>query len=193
MRLAQRHPAWGVGFADEVWWSRLAHPSLHAWTDSQPLRLVQQAADKPGAGPKALACYGMWRADTQAMLIRFVEGRPVSHVTTQYLGWLAERLANDGKQALVVIWDNASWHTSREVRTWLKAHNQRVKRSGGCRLLLCQLPSKSPWLNRIEPKWVHGKRAIAEPTRTLTGEETRQRVCDYYHCELLAPLAQKVA
>jgi transposase len=193
MRLAQSHPAWVVGFADEVWWSRLAHPSLHAWTDSQPLRLVQQAADKHDADPKALACYGMWRADTHAMLIRFVEGRPVSYVTTQYLGWLAERLANDGKQALVVIWDNASWHTSREVRTWLKAHNQRAKRAGGCRLLLCQLPSKSPWLNRIEPKWVHGKRAIAEPTRTLTGEETQQRICDYYHCELLVPLAQKVA
>ena len=25
------------------------------------------------------------------------------------------------------------------------------------------LPSKSPWLNNIEPKWVHGKRAIVEP------------------------------
>jgi transposase len=182
-----------VGFADAVWWSRLAHPALHAWTDGQPLRLVEQAMDKHDPAPNALACYGMWRADPQARLIRFVEGRPVSHVTTQYLGWLAERLANDGKQALVVIWDKASWHTSREVRTWLKTHNQRVKHSGGCRLLLCQLPSKSPWLNRIEPKWVHGKRAIAEPTRTLTGEETQQRICDYYHCELLAPLAQKVA
>lgn len=193
MRLARRHPAWVVGFADEVWWSRLAHPHLHAWTDSEPLRLVQQVADTHDPDPKALACYGLWRADTKAMLIRFVDGRPVSHVTTQFLGWLAERLADEGKQALVVIWDNASWHVSREVRTWLKTHNQRVKRAGGCRLVLCQLPSKSPWLNRIEPKWVHGKRAIAEPTRKLTGEETRQRICDYYHCDLLAPLAQKVA
>ena len=193
MRVAQRHPAWVVGFADEVWWSRLAHPALHAWTDSKPLRLVQHAADKHDPDPKALACYGLWRADTHAMLIRFVDGRPISHVTTQYLEWLAARLADDGKQALVVIWDNASWHTSRAVRTWLKAHNQRVKRAGGCRLLMCQLPSKSPWLNRIEPKWVHGKRAIAEPARKLTSEETRQRICAYYHCELLAPLAQKVA
>ena len=193
MRLAHRHPEWVVGFADEVWWSRLAHPDLHAWTESTPLRLVQQVADQHDPAPQALACYGLWRVDTKAMLIRFVDGRPLSHVTTQYLGWLAERLAADGKQALVVIWDNASWHISREVRTWLKTHNQRVKRADGCRLVLCQLPSKSPWLNRIEPKWVHGKRAIAEPTRTLTSEETRQRVCDYYHCELLSPLAQKVA
>jgi hypothetical protein len=44
-----------------------------------------------------------------------------------------------------------------------------------------QLPSKSPWLNRIEPKWVHGKRAIAEPFHKLTGAETRQLICTYYH------------
>jgi DDE superfamily endonuclease len=193
MRVAQRHPAWVVGFADDGWWSRLAHPALHAWTASQPLRLVQHAADQHDPEPKALACDGLWRADPHALLMRFVDGRPIRHVTTQYLEWLAARMAADGKQALVVSWDTASWHTSRAVRTWLKAHNQRVKRAGGCRLLLCQLPSKSPWLNRIEPKWVHGKRAIAEPARKLTGEETRQRICAYYHCELLAPLAQKVA
>ncbi len=83
--------------------------------------------------------------------------------------------------------DNASWHISREVRTWIKTHNRRVKCEGGCRLVVCQLPTKSPWLNRIEPKWVHGKRAIAEPARKLTVDETQQRICDYYHCERLAP------
>jgi hypothetical protein len=193
MRVARRHPEWVVGFADEVWWSRLAHPHLHAWTDSEPLRLVQQVADTHDPAPKALACYGLWRADTNAMLIRFVDGRPVSHVTTQFLGWLAERMADDGKQALVVIWDNASWHTSREVRRWLKVHHQRVKRAGGCRLLMGQLPSQSPWRNRIEPQGVPGKRAIAEPTRKRTREETRHRICDDDHGELLGPLAQKVA
>ncbi|QBD75920.1 hypothetical protein EPA93_07815 [Ktedonosporobacter rubrisoli] len=33
-----------------------------------------------------------------------------------------------------------------------------------------------PWLHCIEPKWVHGKRAIVEPTRLLTTQEVRQRV-----------------
>ena len=26
--------------------------------------------------------------------------------------------------------------------------------------LMCQLPEKSPWLNLIEPKWIHGKRTM---------------------------------
>ena len=182
-----------MGFADEVWWSRLAQPTLHAWTDSAPLRLVHKEADRHDLAPKAMACYGLLRADTQAMLLRFVDGRPVSAVTARFLDWRTACLAHEHKQALMIVWAIASWLISRQVLTWIKTHNRRVKCAGGCRLVVCQLPTKSPWLNRIEPKWVHGKRAMAEPARKLTVEETQQRICDYYHCELLAPLAQKVA
>ena len=92
-----------------------------------------------------------------------------------------------------MVWDNASWHVSQAVRAWLKAHNRRVKRDGGCRIVVCPLPSKSPWLNRIEPKWVPGKRAIAEPDRKLHVDELKHRICAYYDCELLESIAQKVA
>jgi hypothetical protein len=127
------------------------------------------------------------------MLIRFVDGRPVSLLTNQFLGWLAARLANEGKQALLVVWDNASWHVRRGMRTWMKTPNQRLKHAWGCRMGMCRFPSKSLWLNRIEPNWVHGKRAIAESTRKPTGAERRQWICTYYHCELLDPIAQAVA
>lgn len=192
MRLAQSHPAWVLGFEDEVWWSRLSQPNLHAWTDAQPLHLIEKSADKDDPDPKALACYGLLRADTEQMLLRFVQGRPISHVTVAFLQWVLERLAAENKKALLLIWDNAKWHVSQEVRTFIKEHNKTVKRAGGCRLLVCPLPSKSPWLNNIEPKWMHGKRAIAEPERKLSADETKQRICDYYRCELHEPLAQHV-
>ena len=179
-----------LGFQDEVWFSRLCQPNLYAWTDDKPLRLVEKEADPSDPDPKALACYGLLRADTGQMLLRFVSGRPVSGVTTRFLSWLLSRLAEEGKQALLMIWDNASWHLSKEVRAWIKAHNCRVKKEGGCRLLVCRLPSKSPWLNNIEPKWVHGKRAVAEPASKLAAEELKQRLCNYYQCELLEPIAQ---
>jgi hypothetical protein len=84
---------------------------------------------------------------------------------------------------LVLVWDNASWHISREVRAWLRAHNQRVKRDGrGVRILRCQLPSKSPWLNPMEPKWVHGKRRVVEPGRLLAATELAERACAAYGC-----------
>ena len=37
----------------------------------------------------------------------------------------------------------------------------------GVRILLCYLPTKSPWLNSIEPEWVHGKRQVLEPACVL--------------------------
>jgi hypothetical protein len=117
------------------------------------------------------------------MLLRFVERRPVSRETTAFLAWCSERLVAQGLTAMLLIWDNASWHISREVRTWLRQHNRRVKQTGqGVRIVACRLPSKSPWLNPIEPKWVHGKRAIVEPDRLLSAQEIVERVYAYYGC-----------
>jgi hypothetical protein len=148
---------------------------------------------KGDAEPNALCCYGLLRTDGNAVLLRFVDGRPVSHVTTACLAWLCQRLAAERKRVLVRLWDNASWHISREVRTWIRAHNQQVKRHGGVHLLTWRLPIKSPWLNPIEPHWVHGKRAIVEPVRLLTAAEIITRVCEYFGCEHMEHLPQLVA
>jgi DDE superfamily endonuclease len=143
--------------------------------------------------PKALACYGLWLPERERMLLRFVAGRPVSGITCAFLARIAEPMAADGVRVLALVWDNAPWHVSRAVRAWIRDHNRRVKRDGGCRLLVCRLPSKSPWLNPIEPKWAHGKRAVAEPDRKLAGDELKQRLSDHYRCPLLPPLAQHLA
>jgi transposase len=127
------------------------------------------------------------------MLLRFVAGRPVSGVTCAFLAWAAGRLAADGVRVLALVWDNAAWHVSREVRAWIAAHNRRVKRDGGCRLLVCRLPSRSPWLNPIEPEWMHGKRAVVEADRKLTAAELQHRLCEHYRCPLAEPLAQQAA
>jgi hypothetical protein len=124
------------------------------------------------------------------MLLRFVDGRPVSQVTEDFLAWVCVALAREGKKALLLVWDNASWHVSRRVRAWIKAHNRRAKCEGGVRILACRLPSKSPWLNPIEPKWVHGKRAIVEPERLLAAQEVETRACDYYGCDQVEHLRQ---
>ncbi len=54
----------------------------------------------------------------------------------------------------------------------------------GVRILPCCLPVKSPWLNPIEPQWVHRKRAIVVPTRLLSAQEVADRVCAcaYHGC-----------
>jgi len=109
-----------LGFQDETWWSRLARPALHAWTADEPLRLVEQTVARTDPDPKALACYGLLRDDTGQMLLRFVQGRPVSQVTEDFLAWVCARLGAEGKTALLLVWDNASWHISQRVRAWIK-------------------------------------------------------------------------
>jgi len=190
---------WVVGYADEVWWSRVAQPKMHSWSEAeQPLRLQELQVSKEDPDPKALSCYGLLEPDSKTIRLRFVDGRPISHVTTAFLEWLCQQVQSQGQRVLVLIWDNASWHVSKEVRSWLQQHNRSVlaaERSGhpGVRIIPCWLPTKSPWLNRIEPHWVHGKRAIVEPARLLTAHEVESRVCDYFGCPLVDHLAQKVS
>ena len=64
MALARWHPDWGLGVQDEVWWSRLAQPNLHTWTDDKPRHVIQHAPDRHDPAPKAVACDGRLRAHT---------------------------------------------------------------------------------------------------------------------------------
>lgn len=147
------------------------------------MRLLQKEARKDDPEPKALSCYGLYLPQMAETWIRFVNGRPVSAITTQFLQWSCRRLRQRGKKALLLIWDNASWHKSREVRDWINAHNRRVKASGhGVRIVACLLPTKSPWLNAIEPQWIHSKRKVVEPERLLGAYELADRVCAVFDC-----------
>ena len=180
-----------MGFEDETWWSRFAQPNLYAWAAAeQPLRLVELERAKDDPDRKALACYGLlvrWGTaelkPQEQMWLRFVDGRPVSAITTQFLDWCCTKVAALGKRVLALVWDNASWHISQAVRVWIRDHNRQVKAAGqGLRILVCPLPVKSPWLNPIEPKWLHGKRRVVEPERTLSPQELADRVCATFNC-----------
>lgn len=190
IRLAARNPEWVLGFQDETWWSRVTPAQGSAWAEAQqPLRLVEQAV--PKGEKKALSCYGLLArcpadpAWSEQMWVRLVAERPVSVLTLEFLEWSCARLEAAGKRALLMVWDNAGWHISREVRRWIRVHNWSVRRRGkGVRIVACYLPSRSPWLNPIEPKWMHGTRAVAEPDGLIMLEELERRVCVHFDCEI---------
>ena len=120
---------WVLGFQDEVWWSCYAQLYLQTWTDDKSLRRIttrrtaRTRADRDGV-------YGDLRTDTQGMLCALWMATDQC-VTIQFVQWVTDRLAAEGKTALLMVWDNASWHISQTVRAWRKAHNRRVKRDGG--------------------------------------------------------------
>lgn len=166
-------------------------PQTYVWQPKDdPVRFVEQSWQKADPDAKALACYGvLWQhGPTDAplrdqMSLRFVDGRPVSTITTQFLQQMCDHLQALGKTARLLIWDTASWHKSLIVRTWLGQHTQQVKTQGcSVRLLPCFLPKQSPWLHPSEPKWVHGKRAVVEPAGVLSTKQLAERICAWYHC-----------
>jgi hypothetical protein len=182
--VATADPEWAVGFEDECWWSRVALPTLSSFSEEgKPMHLVQQSVAKDDPDPKAISSYGLYLPGLDQTWLRFVDGRPLSAMTTRFLEWSCEKLEALGKKVLLLIWDNASWHISKEVRRWLGSHNREVKRSGqGVRIVSCLLPKQSPWLNAIEPKWVHGKRKVVEPDGLLGAYELAERVCRVFGC-----------
>jgi transposase len=146
---------------------------------SIPSECPEQSWQKDDPDPKALACYGVRGLEGQAdtpirkkRSLRFVNSRPGSSLTTQFLMWCCTQLQKQGKTAWLLIWDNAPWHVSKMVRSWIRQHNIVVKREKkGVRILPFFLPTKSPWLNPIEPKWVHGKRNVVETNGLLTAKQ----------------------
>ncbi|CAA9465232.1 MAG: hypothetical protein AVDCRST_MAG58-3379 [uncultured Rubrobacteraceae bacterium] len=186
MEVAEANPEeWAVGFQDECWWSRVALPTLSSFSEEKkPDRMIQRSVAKDDPEPKAISCYGLYLPRPLGdMWLRFVDGRPVSSITTQFLSWCCEELEGLGKKTLLLIWDNASWHISKEVKRWLGKHHREVKESGeGVRIVSCLLPKQSPWLNAIEPKWVHGKRRVVEFDGLLGSYELADRVCGAFGC-----------
>jgi hypothetical protein len=79
----------------------------------------------------------------------------------------------------VLSWDHASWHISHTGQERITAHHCHAKQEGGCRVMVYRLPGTRPWLKPIEPKWLHGKRAVVEPARVLSTVALIPRVCAY--------------
>lgn len=168
---------------DECWFSRFAQPNAQDWGG---LDLIERPV--PHQAPaKALACYGAVRHGTNQMLLAFCPGQPHSDFTLAFLPQIIAATAAAQKQIAIVVWDHASWHKSKRVKCWVHAHNKKVKATGGVRIIIWLLPKKAPWLNPIEPHWLHGKRAVLEPGATeLTPTILTQRLCAYYQTEYIS-------
>lgn len=153
---------------------------MHAFAQAdENLRLVERtpATDEPD---KAVACFGAVSQLTQERWLYFAEGQPNSDSTILCLKALLIVAEKKAKRVLVIIWDRASWHKSKQVKRWVRHHNHQIRQEGGVRLLTCLLPSKSPWLNPMEPIWLHAKRKVAEPDGDLSVNVLKERLCSVF-------------
>jgi hypothetical protein len=181
---AVQHPDWLLVEEDECWFSRFAQPAVCAWAEAEGVRLHVREPQRREP-EKALACFGAVRHDGPEVLLYFSQGQPNSEQMWMFIVGLLACAREEGKQVVVIIWDNASWHKSRDLRQWMCAYNQAAKIAGEPRLLTHLLPTKSPWLNPIEPHRVHAKRGVCEPMGELTPSELRRRLCVHFDTEPL--------
>ncbi len=180
---AKQRQDWILVEEDECWFSRFAQPSAHTWAPrEQSLHLVQRDPRR-GEKDQALACFGAVRQETQQVYLHFSEGQPDSEQMWVFIMGLLDIARQEDKEVVVMLWDNASWHKSQRIRQWIRTYNRAAKRVGEPRLLTHLLPVKSPWLNPIEPHWIHAKRATCQPDGELSACELRQRLCEYFETD----------
>ena len=163
----------------------MAQPKVRAWTAGPPMKVHLLKSEPSDPDPDAVACYGFC-GTTRARSAPVRRGRPLGKVTVQFLEWLCWSVAQEGKKVLVVIWDDASWHTADAVARWVNEQNRRAQRAEGVRIVV----SNSPWqalANNIEPCWTHAKKAVMELDRKLTAAEITPRVCEHFECDAAIP------
>jgi transposase len=174
---------------DECWFSRFAQPHLKAWGH---MRLEQRMV-LPRTPDKALSYYGVKRQDTGQVYLYPCWQRPNSDETIQFLHWITLAATTLHKQVVIIVWDNASWHVGRKVKRWIRSYNHTTKGSGKARLLVWALPKRSPWLNPIEPHWMHAKKRVCEPSlQDLSKHQLQRRVFHALNAKFIAALSQRL-
>ena len=153
--------------------------------DEQPIKLIQRTPPK-GTKDKAISCFGAWCGELDSLVLDFANGYPNSEQMWAFIIRLLAVARQLEREVLVLIWDNAPWHTSKRIKQWIRAYNQAAKYTGDVRLVVFWLPIKSPWLNPIEPHWGHAKRHVCEPSGELESDELKRRICAYFDTQPLA-------
>lgn len=170
---------------DECWFSRFAQVGLHTWAAAHQAERLVQREPGPKDQPKALACVGAVCQTTGRRYVYFCDGQPNTEKIILLLKRLLAIARDQGKRVLAIFWDQASWHKSKKLKRWLRAHNRQAKQHGDVRLLTLLLPTKSPWLNSMEAHWVHAKRKVAEFDGKLPLAMLKRRLCAHFQVPLI--------
>lgn len=173
-------PSRGLDYLDETWFVRIPPAGLlnpepgYGWA--------------PAGHPPALpSCRTKGRDTWSAYLcLEAKEDRVAWQYTahtnsTETVAVLEARVAVHalrGHRRLVVVWDPASWHRARAVKTWQRAHNRQVLATGtGVQVILVELPVHAFWLDPVEGIIQHVKGA-ALPGRTFESVTAQQAAID---------------
>ena len=113
-----------------------------------------------------LCLYGALELDTGHMVTSYSFERPDSDTTIAYL---EDLLSEYPEQDIILIWDQATFHTSQATEAWLAEHD---------RLQVYLLPKYAPQLNPLETLWQHLKNRVAANLTRLV--QTIKSACETF-------------
>jgi transposase len=177
LAMARAAPDGTAFWLDQSWFSRWPY-RFRAWAakDAQ-LRVAQRWSEKVDT----TALYAALDDESQEAFLRWATGQPDSEETVRFLEELMAHCFQSGLRFIVLIWDKASWHTSRRTRAWIRAYNRRAKEKARTRLIVCQLPTRSPWLMPLEPIFGWTKHQVLGGRLFQTVAELQAAVELYFH------------
>jgi len=146
---------------------------------------IEVIAARAGVGKKTI--YRWWPSKAAVALealtayteahVPFSDTGSLERDLTTYF-WCDERLQKQGKHhwllslSIMLPGMSGKWCAPGSESTTCRSSSRE-----GVRILPFFLPTKSPWLNPIEPQWVHGKRNVVERDGLLTAHQLAERVC----------------
>jgi len=144
--LARAAPDGAAVWLDESWFTRWPY-RYWTWAHKGDLPLVAQRWNEE---VDTTALFAALDDETQEAFLRWADGQPNSERMIQFLEELMTHWTQKGKRFIVLFWDKASFHTSHQTRNWIREYNQRAKQEHLTRLIVCKLPTRSPWLMPLE-------------------------------------------
>jgi hypothetical protein len=146
LAMARAAPDGAVVWLDESWFVRWPY-RFRAWShEDDSLRVAKRWNEEVDT----IALFAALDDETQEVFLRWAEGQPNSEEMVRFLEKLMAHWTEQGKRFIILFWDKASWHTSKRTQSWIRAYNQRAKQQGLTRLIVCKMPTRSPWLMPLE-------------------------------------------
>ena len=144
--LARTAPDGAAVWLDESWFTRWPY-RYWAWAHKGDLpRVAQRWSEKVDT----TALFAALDDETQQSFLQWADGQPNSERMIQFLEALMAHWTQKKKRFIVLFLDKASFHTSYRTRNWIREYNRQAKQKSLTRLIICKLPTRSPWLMPLE-------------------------------------------
>jgi transposase len=177
LAIARAAPDGTALWLDQSWFSRWPY-RFRAWAAKDAgLRVAQRWSEKVDT----TALYAALDDESQEAFLRWSTGQPDSEETVEFLEALMVHCTQKGLRFIVLIWDKAPWHTSKRTQGWIRAYNRRAKEEARTRLIVCQLPTRSPWLMPLEPIFGWTKHQVLGGRLFQTVAQLQAAVESYFH------------